>query len=201
MYTISMRNDLNILENWINSFSNVLDCGCGDGELLAYLTQHKHIFAYGIENNMQHVEQCLKKGVNVIQQNLESGLALFENQSFDMVLLSQTLQTIHKTQHILQEVVRVGKKAIITFPNFGYWRHRLSILQGRMPVSKTLPYEWYNTPNVRVLTLADFEILSHQIGLKILDRIVLHGTQKINWGYNWRGSLALYLVEGITIKI
>jgi methionine biosynthesis protein MetW len=164
---------------------------------LVHLIQNKKIFAYGIENNMEQVEKCLEKNINVIQQNLESGLALFENQSFDMVLLSQTLQTIHKTEHILQEVVRVGKKAIITFPNFGYWKHRLSILQGRMPVSKILPYEWYNTPNVRVLTLADFEILSHQVGLKILHRIILHGKKRIHWGHNWRGSLALYLVEGI----
>jgi methionine biosynthesis protein MetW len=192
-----MRNDLSILENWINPSSHVLDCGCGDGELLQDLIEKKSVFAYGIEKEIDNVKNCIKNGVQVIQQDLEGGLALFDDKFFDVVILSQTLQTIHNTQHILQEVVRVGKKAIITFPNFGYWKHRLKVASGRMPVSKTLPYEWYNTPNVRVLTLSDFEILSHKAGLKVLDRIVLHENEKITWGHNWRGSLVMYLVTGV----
>ncbi len=192
-----MRNDLSIIENWINPSSHVLDCGCGDGELIKDLITNKHVFAYGIEKEIENVEICVKNGVQVIQQDLESGLALFDDKFFDVVILSQTLQTIHNTQHILQEVVRVGKKAIITFPNFGYWKHRLRVINGRMPVSKTLPYEWYNTPNVRVLTLDDFEILSHKAGIKVMDRIVLHENKKITWGHNWRGSLVLYLVTSI----
>jgi len=189
-----MRFDLTKLESWIQPNQSVLDCGCGDGELLQQLQQKKNIFAYGIENEIKKVEICIEKGVQVVQQNLEQGLALFEDNFFDVVILSQTLQTIHNTEHILKEVVRVGKKAIITFPNFGYWKHRISVLKGRMPVSKSLPFEWYNTPNVRVLTLADFEALANEAGLKLLERIVLHENKIIDFAENLRGSLVLYLV-------
>jgi methionine biosynthesis protein MetW len=138
---------------------------------------------------------CVEKGLDVIQQDLESGLALFENQSFDMVVLSQTLQTIHETESILNEIVRVGKECIISFPNFAHWSHRIDILLGRMPVSKSLPFDWYNTPNVRVLTIADFEALASKIGLKILDRVILHEGKEISWGANLFGSLAIYRVQ------
>jgi methionine biosynthesis protein MetW len=138
---------------------------------------------------------CVKQGVHVIQQNLEDGLRLFEDASFDFAILSQTLQTIHQTAAILRETVRVGKECIVSFPNFGYWPHRLSVLRGSMPVSKSLPYQWHNTPNVRVLTIRDFEALAPEVGIEILDRAVLHGGRTVRWGENWRGSLAVYRVR------
>ena len=128
-------------------------------------------------------------------QNLEDGLRLFEDDSFDFAILSQTLQTIHQTAAILRETVRVGRQCIVSFPNFGYWQHRLSVIQGRMPVSKSLPYQWHNTPNVRVLTIKDFEALAPEVGIEIQDRVVLHGGQSVRWGANWRGSLAVYRVK------
>ena len=138
---------------------------------------------------------CVEKGLDVIQQDLESGLALFENQSFDMVVLSQTLQTIHETETILNEIVRVGKESIISFPNFAHWSHRIDIFCGRMPVSKSLPFDWYNTPNVRVLTIADFEALASKIGIQIIDRVVLHEGKRVNFAANLFGSLAIYRVK------
>jgi methionine biosynthesis protein MetW len=188
------RIDLQEIQKWINPSTNILDCGCGDGALLTKLIKQKNVFAYGIEKNIIKVNQCIARNINVIQQDLEGGLALFEDGFFDTVILSQTLQTIHNTQYILSEIVRVGKQAIVTFPNFAYWKHRLTVLSGHMPISKILPYEWYNTPNVRVLTLKDFELLSIQSGIKIIDKIVLHGNNNISYMQNLRGSLALYLV-------
>jgi len=152
----------------------VLDLGCGDGSFLQYLQEQKPVHAYGVEIDDSRVLSCVHKGLNVIQQNLEGGLALFENDSFDTVVLSQTLQTIHQTEKILREVVRVGKESIISFPNFGHWSHRLAVGLGHMPVSKSLPYQWYNTPNVRVLTVADFEKLASNLGLKVIDQCILH---------------------------
>jgi len=131
----------------------------------------------------------------VIQQDLEAGLALFADHSFDMVVLSQTLQTIHETESILREIVRVGKECVISFPNFAHWSHRLGIFFGRMPVSKSLPYDWFNTPNVRVLTIADFEALASKIGLQIIDRVVLHDGKVVHFGANLFGSLAIYRVK------
>ena len=132
----------------------------------------------------------------LIQQDLEGGLALFKDQSFDTVVLSQTLQTIHQTERILREVVRVGKQCVVSFPNFGHWSHRYAVALGRMPVSKSLPYEWFNTPNVRVLTIADFEALAHKLGIEILGRVVLHHGKTVHWLPNLFGSLAIYRVRG-----
>jgi methionine biosynthesis protein MetW len=137
----------------------------------------------------------VQKGLNVIQQNLEGGLALFEDGSFDTVVLSQTLQTIHETEKILREVVRVGKESIVSFPNFGHWSHRLAVSFGRMPVSKSLPYQWYNTPNVRILTVTDFEKLASSLGLKILDQCILHEGRQVTLMPNLFGSLALFRVR------
>jgi methionine biosynthesis protein MetW len=123
-------------------------------------------------------------------------LALFKDQSFDTVVLSQTLQTIHQTERILREVVRVGKQCVVSFPNFGHWSHRYAVVLGRMPVSKSLPYEWFNTPNVRVLTIADFEALAHKLGIEILGRVVLHHGKTVHWLPNLFGSLAIYRVRG-----
>jgi len=192
---LTARADFRTIARWVEPRSSVLDLGCGDGALLALLTEELNVKGYGIEINDAGVLACVQRGINIIQQNLENGLRLFEDNSFDFAILSQTLQTIHQTAAILHETVRVSKECIVSFPNFGYWPHRLSVLQGRMPVSKALPYQWHNTPNVRVLTIKDFEALAPQTGIKILDRVVLHNGHPVHWGANWRGSLAVYRVE------
>jgi methionine biosynthesis protein MetW len=193
--TLSARADFRAIARWVEPRSSVLDLGCGDGALLSLLAEELEVTGYGIEINDAGVLASTRNGVNVIQQNLEDGLKLFEDHSFDFAVLSQTLQTIHQTAQILRETVRVGRECIVSFPNFGYWAHRLSVLQGRMPVSKSLPYQWHNTPNVRVLTIRDFEALAPEVGIDILDRVVLHDGQPIRWGANWRGSLAVYRVK------
>jgi methionine biosynthesis protein MetW len=190
-----IRADFSAIAKWVKPGSTLLDLGCGDGDFLEYMHSQKLVHTYGVEISDFSVLACVEKGLDVIQQDLEAGLALFENQSFDMVVLSQTLQTIHETESILKEIVRVGKECVISFPNFAHWSHRIDILLGRMPVSKSLPFDWYNTPNVRVLTIADFEALASQIGIKILDRVVLHEGKEVTWGSNLFGSLAIYRVQ------
>jgi methionine biosynthesis protein MetW len=190
-----VRADFSAIANWVQPNSSLLDLGCGDGDFLEFIRAQKNVQTYGVEISDLSVLACVEKGLDVIQQDLEAGLALFENQSFDMVVLSQTLQTIHETESILNEIVRVGKECVVSFPNFAHWSHRIDILLGRMPVSKSLPFDWYNTPNVRVLTIADFEALASKIGLKILDRVILHEGKEISWGANLLGSLAIYRVQ------
>jgi methionine biosynthesis protein MetW len=192
---LAQRPDFRAIARWVEPRSTVLDLGCGDGSLLQLLSEELDVSGYGIEINDAGVLACAKNGVNVIQQNLEDGLRLFEDGSFDFAILSQTLQTIHQTAAILRETVRVGKECIVSFPNFGFWEHRLSVMQGHMPVSKALPHQWHNTPNVRVLTIKDFEALAPEVGIEILDRVVLHGGKSVRWGVNWRGSLAVYRIK------
>lgn len=187
-----MRSDFSAIAKWIEPNSQVLDVGCGDGSLLKYLKGAKGAHVYGVELADDKVLACAQKNLNVIQQDLEGGLALFEDDSFDTVILSQTLQTIHQTARILSEIARVGKECIVSFPNFGHWSHRAAVISGRMPVSKSLPYQWYDTPNVRVLTIADFEALAPAVGLELLDRVVLHEGEIIQFLPNLRGSLAIY---------
>lgn len=187
-----MRSDFSAIARWVEPGSQVLDVGCGDGSLLHHLKVVKQAHVYGVELADDKVLACAQKGLNVVQQDLESGLALFEDQSFDTVILSQTLQTIHQTARILSEIARVGKECVVSFPNFGHWSHRSAVLLGRMPVSKSLPYQWYDTPNVRVLTIADFEALAPAVGLELLDRVVFHDGQSVEFLPNLRGSLAVY---------
>jgi methionine biosynthesis protein MetW len=187
-----MRSDFAAIAEWVAPGSQVLDVGCGDGSLLHHLKVAKQAHVYGVELADDKVLACVQKGLNVVQQDLEGGLALFEDQSFDKVILSQTLQTIHQTARILSEIARVGKECVVSFPNFGHWSHRSAVLLGRMPVSKSLPYQWYDTPNVRVLTIADFEALAPAVGLELLDRVVFHDGQSVEFLPNLRGSLAVY---------
>ena len=194
MSNLNKRTDFSAIANWIAPNSQVLDLGCGDGSFLEFLQRQKPVHAYGVEIDDGRVLACVQKGLNVIQQDLEGGLALFEDNSFDTVVLSQTVQTIHQTEKILREIVRVGKESIVSFPNFGHWSHRLAVALGRMPVSKSLPYQWYNTPNVRVLTVADFEKLASSLGLKVIDQCILHDGRQVTLMPNLFGSLALFRV-------
>ncbi|QWD96564.1 methionine biosynthesis protein MetW [Polynucleobacter sp. MG-6-Vaara-E2] len=193
--SMTKRADFAAISNWIAPNSQVLDLGCGDGSFLEFLQKQKPVYAYGVEIDDARVLACVQKGLNVIQQDLEGGLALFEDNSFDTVVLSQTVQTIHQTEKILREVVRVGKESIVSFPNFGHWSHRLAVSLGRMPVSKSLPYQWYNTPNVRVLTVADFEKLASGLGLQVIDQYILHDGRQVTLMPNLFGSLALFRVR------
>ena len=149
--------------------ARVLDLGCGDGALLAYLQQHKGCTGYGVELSDANVHACVQRGVNVIQLNLDDGLNMFADQSFDVVLQIDTLQHLRNAETMLRETARVGKIGIVAFPNFAHWFNRLSVLQGRMPVTKRLPYQWYDTPNIRVGTHADLGALALRNGLRVLD--------------------------------
>ena len=164
-----LRVDLAAIARWVAPEERVLDLGCGDGALLAYLVRHKRVTAYGIENDVTKVIACLERGVNVIQSNLDEGLAGFEDGYFDRVIMSQALQAMHNTQGILQEMLRVGREAVVSFPNFAFWKHRKSILEGRMPVSESLPHQWFNTPNIRFFTVADFTTLCALLDIAIIE--------------------------------
>jgi methionine biosynthesis protein MetW len=194
--SLSGRPDFRAIAAWVKPNSTVLDLGCGDGLLLKYLTESRGVRGYGVEIADSTVLACVKNGVNVIQSDLERGLAGFDAGSFDTVILSQTLQTIRHTEDIILEMLRVGRQGIVTFPNFGYWRQRLQVLvAGRMPVSKSLPYEWYNTPNVHLFTIADFESFCASHSIRVLERVVMHEGRPVHWFANLRGSLAVFRFE------
>lgn len=187
-----MRVDLQKIATWIEPGMRVLDLGCGTGTLLQHLQTQKKVDGVGVEIDNECVIACVTKGVNVIQQNLEDGLALFADKQFDVVVLSQTLQAMLNTEHILSEMARVAKRGIVSFPNFGHWTHWWSIFNGRMPVTGQMPYEWYNTPNIHLCTLNDFEALANRLGLSILERCTFKGNEEISFMPSWRSSLALY---------
>ena len=175
--------------------ARVLDLGCGDGALLAYLQQHRGCSGYGVELDDANVLACMRRGVDVLQLNLDQGLQEFADQSFDVVLQIDTFQHLHNAQTMLLETVRVGRMGIIAFPNFAHRRNRLSILRGRMPVNARLPYEWYNTPNIRVGTFADFGVLAARNGLRVLDKFGLSETgQIVRQLPNLLASTAVYRV-------
>ena len=186
------RQDFAVIANWSPFGAKVLDLGCEDGSLLKFLEGSLEVKGYGIEKDDAHWLNTLKQGLNVIQMDLEAGLSGFESQSFDVVVLSQTLQAMHNTEKIVHEMLRVGKEAIVTFPNFGYWRYRIQLIQGQMPVSKTLPYEWYNTPNIHLCTIKDFDefCVKNKIGVK--ERLILTHSKPIHLMPNLMGALAMY---------
>ncbi|MBL8521103.1 MAG: methionine biosynthesis protein MetW [Betaproteobacteria bacterium] len=186
------RKDFEAIARWIAPGATVLDLGCGDGSLLKFLAEARRATGYGIENDDAGVLACIGNGVNVIQSNLESGLKEVEDQAFDYVILSQTLQAMKRTEAIVDEMLRVGKEAIVTFPNFGYWKHRVQILAGRMPVSSNLPYQWYDTPNVHMCTVADFDAFCAGKRLTVLSRLVMNGEREAAILPNLTGTLALY---------
>jgi methionine biosynthesis protein MetW len=186
------RPDFATIAAWIAPRSRVLDLGCGDGSLLAYLRRERQAAGYGIEIDNAGVLACVRGGVNVLQSDLESGLAGFEDASFDCVVLSQTLQAMRHTEGIVDEMLRVGRDAIVTFPNFGHWTHRVQVLRGRMPVSKSLPYQWYDTPNIHLCTVADFDAFLAARDCVVENRVVLTGGRVVGLWPNLLGELAIY---------
>lgn len=172
--------------------ARVLDLGCGDGALLAHLMQARGCSGYGIEIDDANVLACVQRGVNVIQLNLDEGLALFGDASFDVVLQIDTLQHLRNAEVMLRETARVGQTGIVAFPNFGHWPNRLAVLRGRMPITKRLPYEWYDTPNIRVGTFADFAALAQKNQLHMLDAFGLQDGRPVHWWPNARAGTAVF---------
>ncbi|MFG0380352.1 methionine biosynthesis protein MetW [Pseudomonas sp. zbq_18] len=196
-----MRADLEIIQEWIPAGSQVLDLGCGDGELLAHLREHKQVGGYGLEIDPDKIATCISRGVNVIEQNLDEGLGNFADNSFDVVVMTQSLQALKYPDRVLAEMLRVGKTCIITFPNFGHWRCRWYLTtKGRMPVSDFLPYTWYNTPNIHFCTFEDFERLCLQQGAKVEARLAVDHAHRHNLGSrlwpNLLGEIGIYRVSG-----
>jgi methionine biosynthesis protein MetW len=189
------RQDFAIIANWVKFGSKVLDLGCGDGELLQFLRKSMEVKGYGVEKDDANWLVCMQNGSNVIQMDLEDGLSGFEDQSFDTVILSQTLQAMHNTEEIVLEMIRVGREIIVTFPNFGYWRNRIQILTGNMPVSKILPYQWFDTPNVHLCTIHDFDQFCKNHKIMILERSVITDTKAIDFMPNLLGNLAMYRLK------
>lgn len=187
-----LRADLAFIAHWVREQSHVLDLGCGDGVMLEYLQTDKRCTGYGVEIDDAKIPLCIKRKVPVIQRDLEAGLAIFADNAFDTVLCLSALQMMKNVEGILRDIARVGREAIVSFPNFAYWPHRVALLRGRMPVSKSLPYEWYDTPNVRCATIKDFEELANEVGLEVLECIALHDGNPVSFLPNWRGSLAVF---------
>ena len=191
------RADFDVIAGWVEPDHRVLDLGCGDGALLRRLIETRGVQGWGVEIEDANVLAAIRNGINVIQSNLENGLGDFADDAFDHVVLSRTLQTVRRTEDILREMLRVGREAVVSFPNFAYWKNLRSVLDGRMPVSEDLPYQWYDSPNVRFFTLLDFEALCERMGLAIRERSVLdeHG-KPVEAGdereLNFLGSLAVY---------
>jgi methionine biosynthesis protein MetW len=188
-----LRADLAFIAHWVREGTHVLDLGCGDGVMLDYLQSDKRCLGYGIEIDDDKLPACIERGVAVIQQDLEAGLAIFADNAFDTVLCLSALQMMKNVEGVLRDIARVGREAIVSFPNFAYWPHRVALLRGRMPVSKSLPYEWYDTPNLRCATIKDFEELANEVGLEVLDCVALDEDGKpVSFLPNWRGSLAVF---------
>jgi methionine biosynthesis protein MetW len=191
-----MRIDLNEIQHWIKQGSRILDLGCGDGTLLKFLIDTKQVQGYGLEIDAAQINTCIDKGLNVIEQNLDRGLGNFADKSFDTVLMTQALQTLHFPHLVLDEMLRVGKECIVTFPNFGHWKARFYLAtRGRMPVSDLLPYEWYDTPNIHFCTFDDFEVLCHERNIKVINRQVVNeqsGQTLKDFMPNLFGETAIY---------
>ena len=193
MNAILERPDFKLIAEWVRPGERVLDLGCGDGALLKLLTG-RGVRAWGVDIDDANVLAAVANGVNVIQSDLEQGLAGFEDGAFEHVILSQTLQAMRHTQDIVLEMLRVGREAVVSFPNFGYWRHRLDILNGHMPVSDRLPYQWYDTPNIHLCTVADFDDFCAQRRIVVRERKVFDEGREIHEEQNFLGSLAVYRI-------
>jgi methionine biosynthesis protein MetW len=192
---MSEQRTLEVIAGLVPAGSRVLDLGCGRGELLARLVQQQGCTGYGIDLDDANVQASLARGIDVLQLDLEEGLAMFGDASFDVVLQLDTLQNLRNAEKMLQETARVGRIGIVSFPNFAHWPNRLSVARGRMPVTKALPYEWYDTPNIRVGTYADFEVLARKNGLTILDGFGLRDGEPVRFWPNARASTAVFKFE------
>ena len=189
---MSDRPDFAAIAAWIPEGASVLDLGCGDGSLLRYLKDTRSVRGYGVEISDRDIVSCITNGVSVIQNDLDAGLADFEDGSFDFVILSQTLQAIRHTEPLIQEMLRVGREGIVSFPNFGYRKNRMQVLLGNMPVSSDLPYQWYNTPNVHLCTLNDFEEFCRAYCISVTARSVMTAGREVGLMPNLMGSTAVY---------
>lgn len=192
-----MRTDLQAISQWITPGERVLDLGCGDGELLAFLKKEKQVTGYGMEIDTAQIVSCVEKGVEVIHQDLNDSLDYIDDQSFDTVLMTQSLQQTNAPDKIVDDMLRIGKRAIVTFPNFGHWTTRMYLgFRGMMPMSDALPFRWYDTPNIHFCTFKDFEVLCQDHNIDILMRTVVDNVHEANWKIkmfpNMLGEVALY---------
>lgn len=190
--TQELRPDLAVIADWIKPGANVLDLGCGDGALLAHLSRVKNCLGYGVEIDDAEVLACARRGVDVVQRNIEDGLEMFRGGHFDVVVLSMALQATKRTEMVLDDMSRVAGEGIVSFPNFGHWFHVWSILRGRMPVTREMPYEWFNTPNLHLTTPHDFEDLAGRLGLDILERVFLAEGRLVKYFPVKRSTQAIY---------
>jgi methionine biosynthesis protein MetW len=202
---MDLRTDLALISEWIAKDSHVLDLGCGDGTLLAYLRDTCQVSGYGLEIDDDNIALCIKAGVNVIHTDLNKGLSDFSDDSFDYVIMTQALQTIHRPDLLLMEMLRVGREGVVTFPNFGHWRARFSLFFGGvMPTSRALPSEWYDTENIHLCTLRDFERLCHTLDIEVLQRAVVDTTHRTSWSMrlmpNLYGEVAIYRFRSKPVK-
>ena len=191
----ALRPDLGVIAGWIERDAHVLDLGCGDGALLAHLQATKGCQGYGVEIADDAVLACVRRGVNVVQRNIEAGLGMFAAGRFDVVVLSMAIQATHKTEHVLREMSAVGREGVVSFPNFGHWSHAVSILRGRMPMSREMPYQWYDTPNLHLATVRDFEDLLGRLGLTITGRAFLSDGRLVRRAPALRATQAIYRVR------
>lgn len=195
-----MRQDLAIIANWVKPSTRVLDLACGDGTLLLHLEEQKKVAGYGLEIDPEKITACISRGVDVIEQDLNRGLKNFADDSYDTVIMTQALQVLRRQDLALDEMLRVGREAIVTFPNFAHWRCRFFLaFKGRLPVSRTLPYQWYDTPNIHLITFKDFEALCADKNIKILDRAVGNMAYEDHWKArlwpNLFGEVAIYRIS------
>lgn len=194
---MTVRIDQQLIIEWINPESSVLDLGCGDGTLMQILMEGRNVTGYGLEIDSNNIVKCLNAGINVIHTDIDAGLSDFDDHTFDYVIMSQTLQATYFPDTLIDEMLRVGKQGIVTFPNFGHWKNRIMLaIMGMMPVSKALPHRWFNTPNIHLCTLKDFEIFCKEKNIKILERAVVNCKHKSSIGMklfpNFLGAIALY---------
>lgn len=197
--SVPLRSDQSLIVEWIDPGSRVLDLGCGDGSLLAYLQAERGVSGYGIEIDPVNIVACIEKGINVLQSDLDAGLSDFDAGSFDHVVMTQTLQAVKYPHLLIAEMLRVGRQGIVTFPNMCHWRARLQFLAGHMPVTRTLPAQWYDTENLHLCSMDDFENLCKEMSLEVLDRTAVDYAHRQNLGMrllpNLLGQLALYRIR------